>query len=265
MRRALALSLAVAALTAAPARAEGGWQVDCGATSAILGGKVVPGGACAATLGLADGTSLKFWTGARSADGLALRGPALAIEMPLPEDRLDALAARFKGNAAVLAAGAAYRLDLSSGAAIEGRCDRLSIPPRRASRPADGPKTLGFERMGCQIDDADGTIRDRLIADGSFAFALSIGGVRLARAVHLEDGGDEAYAAALARLAGEAAPPPPVAAPAAPSSAKAPGPAVPSYELDDLPSGEGEGNGGPTPPAAPPGPPVQSFELEDLD
>lgn len=265
MRPALVLSLAVAGLTVAgAARAEDGWQVACTATSAIIDGKVVPGGACAATLNLADGSGLKFWTEARSVDGLTLRGPALAIDMPLPEDRIAALAARFKGNAAVLAAGATYRLDLSSGAAIEGRCDRLSIPPRHASLPADGPKTLGFDRMGCQIDDADGTIRDRLIADGRFAIALNIGGVRLSRAIVLRDGGNEAYATALAQLAGEAPAPPPAAlAPLAPSGAKPPGPAVPSYELDDLPAGDGASEAPPA--AAPPGPAVPSFELEDLD
>lgn len=228
-------------LAVTPALAQGeDWQVSCSATSAILDGKVVPGGACAAAHALADGTAVKFWTEARGADGLALRGPSLTVDMAVPADRLAALAARFAGNAAVLAAGASYRLNLASGTATEGRCARLVIPPQRAAAPSDGPKPLAFERMGCQIDDADGAIRAGLLAERSGAIAITIGGVRLATAMTLPDGGEEAYRAALARLSGEAPPEDDGAAPTAPDTEPAPprrgapGPAVPSFELEDL-------------------------------
>lgn len=238
MRAALLLPLLLA-VTPARAQTEG-WQVSCSATSAILEGKVVPGGACAAAHALADGTAVKFWTEARGADGLALRGPSLTIDMAVPADRLAALAARFAGNAAVLAAGAAYRLHLASGAEIEGRCARLVIPPQRAAAPADGPRPLAFERMGCQIDDADGAIRAGLLAERSGAITITIGGVRLATAMTLPDGGGEAYQAALARLSGEAPPGEDAAAVTSPDTEPAPprrgapGPAVPSFELEDL-------------------------------
>ncbi|MFZ2868878.1 hypothetical protein, partial [Zavarzinia sp.] len=211
MRPVLLLLLLSAGL---PARAQSeGWQVACTTTSAILDGKVVPGGACAASARPAEGAAIKFWTEVRSADGLALRGPSVTFDMAVPKDRLAALTARFAGNAAVLAAGASYQLSLASGARIEGRCTRLVIPPQRTATPSEGPKPLAFDRMGCQIDDADGSLRQRLTTDRSAAIAMTIGGVRLAASMALPEGGDEAFRAALARLAGEAPSAPAVTAP----------------------------------------------------
>ncbi|MCW0183326.1 MAG: hypothetical protein OJI70_16285 [Zavarzinia sp.] len=224
--------------TGLPARAQSeGWQVACTTTSAILDGKVVPGGACAASARPAEGAAIKFWTEVRSADGLALRGPSVTFDMAVPKDRLAALTARFAGNAAVLAEGASYQLNLAAGGGIEGRCTRLVIPPQRAATSAEGPRPLAFERMGCQIDDADGSLRQRLIAARGAAVAITIGGVRLTASMPLPEDGDQAFRAALARLAGEAPPGAAVTipdAPAPPVRQTAPGPAVPSFELEDL-------------------------------
>lgn len=227
--------LLAALLPATAARAEG-WQVECAATSAILDGRVTPGGACAASALVGD-VAIKLWTAARSADGQPLRGPAIGIDMPVPADRLEALARRFAGNAAVLAAGAAYVIDLPSGQRLEGRCDRLLIPPRRPAPSANGPAPLAFERMGCQIADDDGRLRRALIEERGLGIVLTIGGVQVPASLGLPADGDVAFAGAEARLEGREAP---VVAPDAEALApplRAPDPDIPSIEWEDFGSG----------------------------
>ncbi|PWR20019.1 hypothetical protein [Zavarzinia compransoris] len=177
------------------------WTVDCAATSVIRDGRVVPGAACAAVSPPSlEGGVLRFWTEVRGADHAPLRGPAVALEFPIPAERLNELAGRFSGNAAILAAGANYHLTFHRAAPMAGRCDRLVMPARRGPADAAGPKALSFDRIGCQITDADGALGRLLLDEGGVGIALTIGGIRLAGSIVTGPGAEAGIAAAEERL-----------------------------------------------------------------
>lgn len=198
-----------------PADADGPpWTVECAATSVIRDGRVVPGSACAAVSPQsAEGGVLRLWTEVLDAASTPLRGPAIAAEFPIPPARLAQLSTRFTSNGALLAAGASYQLTFHQAPAVEGRCDRLVMPARRAAADTAGPKALSFSRIGCQIADDNGTLRQLLLAEGGVGIALMIGDVYLGAGVVTGAGAETGYTAAEARLRGEPEAPPAEAAP----------------------------------------------------
>lgn len=198
-----------------PADADGPpWTVDCAATSVIRDGRVVPGSACAAVSPpSAEGGVLRLWTEVLDAASTPLRGPAIAVEFPIPPARLAQLSTRFTSNGAVLAAGATYHLTFHQAPPVEGRCDRLIMPARRAAADTAGPKALNFSRIGCQIADEGGALRQLLLTEGGVGIALNIGEVYLGAGVVTGNGAEAGYAAAEARLRGTPEAPLPDAAP----------------------------------------------------
>lgn len=176
------------------------WQVECAPTSTIAGGKMTPAGACAALL--TGETGLRLWTAARTADGREVRPAAVAVDFAVPPDRVAILGGRFSANAAVLAAGASYRFDFPQAPAIEGKCDRLIVPPRRAVVAEGGPKPKDIDRVGCQIEDASAILRGALEAEASVTVNITVAGIRLSGTIALPQGAGEAYANAQARLNG---------------------------------------------------------------
>lgn len=216
MRRLLPLLALIAAM---PARAEDpaedwfnskpagedgpAWTVECAATSVIRDGKLMPGSACAAVSPPSEaGGVLRLWTEVLDAGSAPLRGPAIAAEFPIAPERLAQLSARFTSNGAVLAAGATYHLTFHQAPAIEGRCDRLIMPARRAAADTAGPKALSFSRIGCQIADDGGLLRHLLLTEGGVGIALNIGDVYLGAGLVTGEGAEAGYAAAEARLRG---------------------------------------------------------------
>ncbi|MFA5120922.1 hypothetical protein [Zavarzinia sp.] len=196
------------------------WRTNCAPTSAIVEGKVMPATACAARLsvpGEGGDASLTFWTEALDAEGVARRPAAVAFDFPVPDDRRKALNARFSGNAAVLGASAAYSLSFNDGPPENGRCRRLIIPPRPSAPSPAGPQALSFDRMGCMIEDADGNLRRRILERGAVHAGVTVAGVTLGAGFVLAAGGEDAVAAATARLNGTPPPPPEAEEPAAPA------------------------------------------------
>lgn len=210
-----------ALLSAAPAMGQD-WTVECATTSTIIEGRMHPAGTCAATL--PGDPALRLWTAARDADGHDVRPPSVAIDFAVPPDRVEIMTSRFSANAAVLAAGATYRLDFAKAPPAEGRCTRLTVPPRRAT-PETGAAPRAIDRIGCQVDDPAGVLRGALSAERGVAVTVIVAGIRLSASAPLASGADAAYAQAEARLSGTPAsfaPPP-----AAPSTPQA-------LDLDDL-------------------------------
>ncbi|RJF86672.1 hypothetical protein D3874_06250 [Oleomonas cavernae] len=196
--------LVAAALLSLPAGARAqddtAWRVECAPTSTIIGGRMTPAGACAALL--AGETGLRLWTAARTADGREVRAPSVAVDFAVPPDRVAIVGGRFSANAAVLAAGASYRFAFPQAPAIEGKCDRLTVPPRPAVVAEGGPRPKDIDRIGCQIEDAAALLRGALEAEESVTVSITVAGIRLSGTIALPQGAGEAYGHAEARLNG---------------------------------------------------------------
>lgn len=198
------------------AQEETGWRVECAPTSTIVEGKMTPASACAATL--AGNAALRLWTAARSAEGRDVRAPSVTIDFAVPADRVAILGSRFTANAPVLAAQATYRFDFADAPAVEGKCDRLIVPPRRAAPADGGPRPRDFDRIGCQVEDPAAFLRGSLEAAGGVTASVTVAGIRLSAAIALPEGAADAYASAEARLSGAPAATGEEAATAAPST-----------------------------------------------
>ncbi|MCF4164847.1 hypothetical protein L2U69_04235 [Zavarzinia compransoris] len=188
------------------------WTVACAATSVIADGRLSRAGACNAAFAGADGAVLRLWTEARDADGVPRRPAAVTVEFAVPADKLQALQARFAGNAALLASAAVLRLTFNHKPMETRRCDTLVATAPATAATAAGPRALRLERIGCFLEDAEGLLHQDLLATGSFAAALTLNDVHLTGGFALPSGGDAAFGRALARLDGrpeapEAAPP----------------------------------------------------------
>ncbi|MDD3446273.1 MAG: hypothetical protein PHS60_12735 [Zavarzinia sp.] len=248
MRRAI---LVLSLVLAAPARADeveapsrtAAWRVDCAATSVITDGRVTRASACSADFTGQDGADIRLWTETRDAGQLVRRPPAVTIEFAVPADRLQMLRGNFASRASLITASAVFHVTFNDRDPIEGRCESLSVPPRPAAPGPASPRPLDFDRIGCRIADAEGLLRRLLLDTRSFATALTIGDAHLTGRFVLDTGGEAAFDAAMARLAGTGV----VAVPAPATAPSRPGePPTVEYNIDSF---DGSAT---APPALPP-------------